>query len=79
MGAISVGQFEYAWSLNPIAFAVCALGILWAVKMRPINDLARKASNFFRSKPLAFQILPLLTLYAIAWIAAVERFDSGIL
>lgn len=79
MGAISVGQFENAWSLNPIAFAVCAVGILWAVQIRPINDLARRASSLFRSRPLALQIFPLLTLYAIAWIAAVERFNSGIL
>jgi hypothetical protein len=78
MGAISVGQFENAWSLNPIAFAVCAIGILWAVQIRPVNDLARRASNFFRSKPFALQILPLLTLYAIAWIAAIDRFNSGI-
>jgi hypothetical protein len=79
MGAISVGQFENAWSLNPLAFAVCAIGILWAFQIRPINELARRASSLFRSKPLAFQILPLLTLYAIAWIAAIDRFNSGIL
>jgi hypothetical protein len=79
MGAISVGQFENAWSLNPLAFAVCAIGILWAFQIRPINELARRASSLFRSKPLAFQILPLLTFYAIAWIAAVERFNSGTL
>jgi hypothetical protein len=79
MGAISVGQFDDAWSLNPIAFAVCAIGILWAVQIRPIDNLARKASSFFRSKPAALQILPLLVLYAIAWIAAVGRFNSGIL
>ena len=78
MGAISVGQFENAWSLNPIAFAVCVIAILWAVQIRPVNDLARRASSFFRSKPIALQILPLLTLYAIAWIAAIDRFNSGI-
>ena len=79
MGAISIGQFENAWSLNPIAFAVCTMGILWALKIRPINDLAQKASMTFRSKSLSVQILPLLALYAIAWIAAIERFNSGIL
>ena len=79
MGAISTGQFEQAWSLNPIAFAVCAIGILWALRVKPMSDLATRASIFFRSKSLTLQILPLLALYIIAWIAAIERFNSGIL
>jgi len=77
MGAISIGQFDQAWSLNPLAFVVCIVAILWALQIAAINDLARKASAIFRRFPLALQVTPLMALYGIAWIAAIARFNSG--
>ena len=77
MGAISIGQFDQAWSLNPLAFVVCIVAILWALQIAPINSLARKASAIFRRFPLALQVTPLMALYGIAWIAAIARFNSG--
>ncbi len=77
MGAISVGQFDQAWSLNPLAFAVCIIAILWAVRISPVNNLARSASSIFRAFPLALQVIPLVVLYGVAWMAAIARFNSG--
>ena len=77
MGAISIGQFDQAWSLNPLAFVVCIVAILWALQIAAINGLARKASAIFRRFPLALQVTPLMALYGIAWIAAIARFNSG--
>jgi NADH:ubiquinone oxidoreductase subunit 5 (subunit L)/multisubunit Na+/H+ antiporter MnhA subunit len=77
MGAISIGQFDQAWSLNPLAFVVCIVAILWALQIAPINGFVRKASTIFRRFPLALQVTPLMALYGIAWIAAIARFNSG--
>lgn len=79
MGAICLGQFDKAWSLNPITFAVCLVLITWAFKITPLYKLARQFSVMFRRRALAVQVLSLLFLYAIAWIAAIERFKPGIL
>lgn len=77
MGAISIGQFDQAWSLNPLGFVVCIIAILWALQIAPINGFVRKASAIFRRFPLALQVTPLMALYGIAWIAAIARFNSG--
>lgn len=77
MGAISSGQFDQAWSLNPLGFVVCIVAILWALQIAPINGFVRKASAIFRRFPLALQVTPLMALYGIAWIAAIARFNSG--
>ena len=79
MGAISLGDFERAWSLNPITFAICLVLIVWALKITPLYNLARQVSAVFQRRALAIQVLSLIFLYAIAWIAAVERFKPGIL
>ena len=78
MGAICLGQFDKAWSLNPITFAVCLVLILWALKITPLNRLVRTIVAAFRRQALALQVLLLTFLYAIAWVAALARFDSGI-
>jgi hypothetical protein len=79
MGAISLGDFERAWSLNPITFAICLVLIVWALKITPLYNLARQVSAVFQRRALAIQVLSLIFLYAIAWIAAVQRFKPGIL
>ena len=78
MGAICLGQFDKAWSLNPITFAVCLVLIVWALKITPLYSLARQVSAAFQRRALVLQILSLTFLYAIAWVAALARFDSGI-
>jgi len=77
IGAISIGDFEQAWSLNPIAFLVCTIGITWALKITPLNRLINQAWNFFRSRSTSNQTLFLLFLYAFAWMATIGRFNSG--
>ncbi len=79
MGAISLGDFERAWSLNPITFAICLALIVWALKITPVYKLARQLSMAFRRQALVIQVLSLIFLYALAWIAALERFKLGIL
>ena len=79
MGAICLGQFDKAWSLNPITFAVCLVLITWAFKITPLYKLARQLSMAFRRQALVIQVLSLIFLYALAWIAALERFKLGIL
>ena len=79
MGAISLGQFDKAWSLNPITFAICLALIVWALKITPVYSLARQVSAAFQRRALVLQVLSLTFLYAIAWIAAIERFKPGIL
>lgn len=79
MGAISTGQFEQAWLLNPVAFLVCSVVLVWAFRITPLIKLAQQAAIQFRSQAFAIQIMILTVLYALAWIAAIARFNSGIL
>ena len=79
MGAISTGQFEQAWLLNPLAFLVCGVVLVWAFRITPLIKIAQQASIKFRSQAFAIQAIAMALLYAFVWIAAVVRFDSGIL
>lgn len=77
--AIALGQFEQAWLLNPIAFLVCFVVFVWAFRITPLIEFSRKSLTLFRSQSLLLQVMILSLAYAIAWIAAVARFNSGIL
>ena len=79
MSAICTGQFEQAWLLNPIAFLVCFVVIVWAFRITPLIEFSRKSLTLFRSQSLSLQVMGLSLVYALAWIAAVARFNSGIL
>ena len=79
MGAISTGQFEQAWLLNPVAFLVCGVVLVWAFRITPLIKIAQQASIKFRSQAFAIQVITMALLYAFVWIAAVVRFNSGIL
>jgi len=79
MSSICTGQFEQAWLLNPIAFLACFVVIVWAFRITPLIKFAGKASALFRSQSLTLQAMSLSLVYALAWIAAVARFNSGIL
>jgi hypothetical protein len=79
MGAICTGQFEQAWLLNPIAFLACFVVIVWAFRITPLIVFSRKSLTLFRSQSFSLQVVILSLVYALAWIAAVARFNSGIL
>ena len=79
MGAISTGQFEQAWLLNPITFLVCGVVLVWAVRITPLVEFSRKSLTMFRSQSLLLQVMILSLSYALAWIATVARFNCGIL
>ena len=79
MGEISTGQFEQAWLLNPVAFLVCGVVLVWAFRITPLIKIAQQASIKFRSQAFAIQAIAMALLYAFVWIAAVVRFDCGIL
>ena len=79
MGAICLGQFDKAWSLNPMTFAICLFLITWAFKITPIYRMTRQIAAAFQRRALVVQVLSLIFLYALAWIAAIERFKPGIL
>ena len=79
MGAISTGQFEQAWLLNPVAFLVCGVVLVWAFRITPLIKIAQQASIKFRSQAFAIQVITMALLYTFVWIAVVVRFDSGIL
>jgi hypothetical protein len=79
MGAICLGQFEKAWSLNPLTFSVCLFLITWALKIAPLNMIVRHISAAFQKRSLALQIFSLIFVYGVAWIAALARFNSAIL
>ena len=79
MGAISTGQFEEAWLLNPVAFLVSGVVLVWAFRITPINKFAQQAAIQFRSQAFAIQVITMALVYAFVWIAAIARFNSGIL
>ena len=79
MGAISTGQFEQAWLLNPVAFLVSGVALVWAFRITPLIKFAQKASIKFRSQAFAIQVITMALLYTFVWIAAIARFNSGIL
>ena len=79
LGAICLGQFERAWSFNPITFLVCLIVLLWAIQISPINKFLRRISSKLRSLSPSLQVCSIICLYGIAWMAAIARFNSGIL
>ena len=79
VGAISTGQFDQAWLLNPVAFLVCSVVLVWAFRITPLIKFAQQASIRFRSQSFAIQVITMALLYAFVWIAAIARFNSGIL
>jgi len=79
MSSICTGQFEQAWLLNPIAFLACFVVIVWAFRITPLIVFSRKSLTLFRSQSFSLQVVILSLVYALAWIAAVARFNSGIL
>jgi hypothetical protein len=62
-----------------MTFAICLFLITWAFKITPIYRLTRQIAAAFQRRALAVQVLSLIFLYALAWIAAIERFKPGIL
>ena len=79
VGAISTGQFDQAWLLNPVAFIVCGVVLVWAFRITPFIKFAQQASIRFRSQAFAIQVITMALLYTFVWIAAIARFNSGIL
>jgi hypothetical protein len=79
MGSIALGQFDQAWSFNPLAFLFVIVSIAWAARLTYLNRLIQQVSNAFRSQSASIQVISLTALYALAWTAAINRFDSAIL
>ena len=79
MGSIALGQFDQAWSFNPLAFLVAIISIAWAVRLTYLDRLMEQFSNSFRSQSAPIQVIILAALYALAWVGAISRFNSGIL
>jgi len=79
LGAISIGNFDLAWSLNPLIFLACLAMILWAVKFYPITNFLNLALNNFQRNSRLIQVASILLLYILAWLAAVQRFNPDIL
>lgn len=79
MGSIALGQFDQAWSFNPLAFLFVIVSIAWAARLTYLNRLTQQVSNAFRSQSASIQVISLTALYALAWAAAINRFDSAIL
>jgi len=78
LGAICVGDFESAWNYNPLSFIFALAAIIWALKSNTITKFYQSNRNIFLLKSRAFQISTLVFLYGFAWIAAIYRFNSGI-
>jgi len=79
MGSIALGQFDQAWSFNPLAFLFAIVSIAWAARLTYVNRLTQRVSNAFRSQSASMQVISLTALYALAWVAAISRFNSAIL
>jgi hypothetical protein len=79
LGAISIGNFDLAWSLNPLIFPACLAVIVWAVKFYPITKFLNLALNSFQRNSRLIQVASILSLYILAWLAAVQRFNPDIL
>jgi hypothetical protein len=79
LGAICLGQFEKAWAFNPITFLFCLIVVFWAFQIKPINKLLRKISESLSSLTAPIKVFIIISLYAVAWMAAIARFNSGIL
>lgn len=79
LGAISIGNFDLAWSLNPLIFLACLAMIIWAVKFYPITKFLNLALNSFQRNSRLIQVASILSLYILAWLAAVQRFNPDIL
>ena len=79
LGAISVGNFDSAWSMNPLIFLACLAVIIWAVKFYPVTNFLNLALNSFQRNSRLIQVASILSLYILAWLAAVQRFNPDIL
>jgi hypothetical protein len=79
MGEFCRGHFEKAWAFNPMVFAAVVIVLLWAFQIRSINKFVEEMATQFRRLTKPLQILLIICLYAVAWITAIARFNSGIL
>ena len=79
LGAISVGNFDSAWSMNPLIFLACLAVIIWAVKFYPVTNFLNLALNSFQRNSRLIQVASIFSLYILAWLAAVQRFNPDIL
>lgn len=78
LGAISTGDFQSAWNLNPLTFVFVFATIIWATKFQTVTKLIGALKSKFQRQSRLVQLLFLVTLYLGAWVSSINRFNSGI-
>jgi hypothetical protein len=65
--------------MNPLIFLACLAVIIWAVKFYPVTNFLNLALNSFQRNSRLIQVASIFSLYILAWLAAVQRFNPDIL
>ena len=76
VGAISTGDFDLAWNLNPLGFALITATLIWTLKINPVNRFFSDSLGRFSKKNKAYKSAILVFIYGVSWALAVYRFNS---
>ena len=76
VGAISTGNFNLAWGLNPFGFALIAAILIWTLKINAVNRIFSDSLGRFSKKNMAYKSAILVFIYGVSWALAVYRFNS---
>jgi hypothetical protein len=76
IGAFSTGDFDLAWSLNPLGFALIATILIWTLRIKVVNRFFSDSLGRFSKKNKAYKTSILVFIYGASWALAVYRFNS---
>lgn len=78
VGAISTGNFNLAWGLNPLGFVLIAMILIWAMKIKAVNQFFSNSLGRFSRINKGLKSAIFVFIYGASWALAVDRFNSDI-
>ena len=76
VGAISTGDFDLAWNLNQLGFALITAILIWTLKINTVDRFFSDWLGRFSKKNKAYKSAILVFIYGVSWALAVYRFNS---
>jgi|688.fasta_scaffold48908_9 hypothetical protein len=78
IGSIAIGDYERAWSLNPLGYLIYLLIILWVLSPKFVSKVNQKINSRLGMISLSYQISSAFCLYAGLWLITLVRTNNGI-
>lgn len=78
VGAILTGNFNLAWGLNPLGFVLIAMVLIWAMKIRAVNQFFSNSLGRFSKINKGLKSAIFVFICGASWALTVDRFNSDI-